>query len=575
MASLGSLVIELAANTAKLQSDMGKAVGIVERGANGMKNAMGRLGAIATGGLIAKLGLDAIEFGDNLNKAAIKAGVSGKAISELAYAAKQSDVDLSSLSTALRKMQIAMSEAGNGSKQPIQALAALGLTLTNLKALSPDQQFELLADRISRLKDPADRARAATELFGKAGADLLPMFEQGAAGIRSAREEAQRLGQSFGDETLKRLADADDSIKRLKSSFSAFALTATAELAPALSKTLDNITAIATGDKILRLRADIDFLQRMSERGGGYLAWTKELGYGWQSAADAAERMKGLQLELDRITAPKRRPGGRERPASSPGFATGADLEIDAVSVTAKHIDKTKLLAETNDYLFAKYIDGVRASIAMEQEWASITAVDTRAGISDAEDAWDALQSKSDDAVEQTFTKLAQMTVYAEQAARNMQDALAQFLFDPFHDGLDGMLRGFIDTIRKMVAETAAAKIFGSKKSGGLGLGDAIGSFTKSLFGFANGGSILPGGSGGIDSQVVAFRKSPSEQVDIYTPGQRGGGGTVVHMHNDFRGATVDAIKYFQQMVPSIVQAAIDGSRRAVKDDFSRGAMRR
>ncbi|AWC25450.1 phage tail tape measure protein, TP901 family, core region [Aminobacter sp. MSH1] len=41
------------------------------------------------------------------------------------------------------------------------------------------------------------------------------------------------------------------------------------------------------------------------------------------------------------------------------------------------------------------------------------------------------------------------------------------------------------------------------------------------LPGFARGGSILPGGAGGIDSQVVAFRKSPNERVDITKPGQR------------------------------------------------------
>ena len=80
-------------------------------------------------------------------------------------------------------MQVTLSEAGSGSKSANETLSALGLTFKELQALEPDKQFEVLADRISGLKDPADRTRAAVELFGRAGADLLPLFEQGAAGI--------------------------------------------------------------------------------------------------------------------------------------------------------------------------------------------------------------------------------------------------------------------------------------------------------------------------------------------------------------------------------------------------------
>ena len=51
------------------------------------------------------------------------------------------------------------------------------------------------------------------------------------------------------------------------------------------------------------------------------------------------------------------------------------------------------------------------------------------------------------------------MSVFAEEAARNMQDALAEFLFDPFEDGIEGMLKGFADTLRKMAAEIVAANL--------------------------------------------------------------------------------------------------------------------
>src|SRR5690606_39266497 len=77
-----------------------------------------------------------------------------------------------------------------------------------------------------------------------------------------------------------------------------------------------------------------------------------------------------------------------------------------------------------------------------------------------------------------------EMTVFAEQAARNMQTAFANFLFDPFSDGLQGMLKGFSDVIRRMVAEVAAAKIFGA-----MGGAEGVGRFISGLIpGFASGG---------------------------------------------------------------------------------------
>lgn len=164
-----------------------------------------------------------------------------------------------------------------------------------------------------------------------------------------------------------------------------------------------------------------------------------------------------------------------------------------------------------------------------------------------------------------------EMSVYADQAARNMQDAFADFLFDPFDKGLKGMLKGFIDVVRRMIAEQAAAKIFGSKSSGGFGLGDALSTGVKSLLGFANGGSFNVGGSGGTDSQVVAFRATPGERVSVQTPGQVGMGGLTVApvYHIDARGASMDVMK----TLPVALRQTSDMTVERVRDLIRRGKL--
>lgn len=52
------------------------------------------------------------------------------------------------------------------------------------------------------------------------------------------------------------------------------------------------------------------------------------------------------------------------------------------------------------------------------------------------------------------------MSEHAKQAARNMQSHFANFLFDPFADGSKNMAQAFSETLRRMMAEAAASKIF-------------------------------------------------------------------------------------------------------------------
>jgi len=138
--------------------------------------------------------------------------------------------------------------------------------------------------------------------------------------------------------------------------------------------------------------------------------------------------------------------------------------------------------------------------------------------------------------VGQTATKIEDLSEFALQAARNMQSAFADFLFDPFDEGIKGMLRGFVDIIRRMIAEALAARLleslFGNQnavnKSGkevaGSGFAKAIGG----LFGFRDGGGFTVGGSGGPDSKLAAFRVSPGERVSITKPNQSAGGAITI-----------------------------------------------
>lgn len=103
-----------------------------------------------------------------------------------------------------------------------------------------------------------------------------------------------------------------------------------------------------------------------------------------------------------------------------------------------------------------------------------------------------------DEAMDNIKEKFDEMGEFAKQAARNMQDAFADFLFDPFSQGLDKALYKFVQTIQRMAAEAVAANIlkalFGDMGKTGQ-VGGLVGSFITS-FGFHEGGLVgEPGGA--------------------------------------------------------------------------------
>jgi tape measure domain-containing protein len=93
------------------------------------------------------------------------------------------------------------------------------------------------------------------------------------------------------------------------------------------------------------------------------------------------------------------------------------------------------------------------------------------------------------------------MEAMARRGAENIQDSLADFLFDPFDRGLKGMVQGFADTLRRMAAEATAQQLMGSIMNLGM---SALGGMNFGLPGMnipiaAGPGIPIPGkASGGL-----------------------------------------------------------------------------
>jgi hypothetical protein len=155
------------------------------------------------------------DAGSDLVDMSQRTGASVEALSELGYAAEQSGSDLTTLEGGLRKMQKAVVAAAEGSDSAQQTFRQLGLSASDLAHLSPDQQFELIADRLAKIQNPAQKAALAMEIFGKTGTSLLPLMANGAAGILDLRPQAQALGLVMSTEDAQAAEAFGDTLDTL------------------------------------------------------------------------------------------------------------------------------------------------------------------------------------------------------------------------------------------------------------------------------------------------------------------------------------------------------------------------
>jgi len=245
----GGAFVEIGATLKGLQRDLAKAGKMISdwgKSVASVGKKIAAAGAAGFGGLLgaAKIFSDA---GDALDKMSKRTGISAEALSALGYAAGLSGTDLETVEGTIRKMQKSLVEAASGSASAQEALAELGLSASELAALKPEEQFEAIGDRLSRISDPTKRAALAMEIFGKSGTSLLPMFEKGAAGLRDMMEEGRALGQVMTGEQAAAAAELNDNLGRLQGGLLGVVKTIGAGVAPVINQMTPAILGLVRG----------------------------------------------------------------------------------------------------------------------------------------------------------------------------------------------------------------------------------------------------------------------------------------------------------------------------------------
>ena len=207
-------------------------------GFNSLKGAVAGFGsAIAGSAVIAGLTAvvrKSIDAGDELFNLQAKTGVAANALIGIGNAAKLADVDMGTLGKGLNKLNLNLVKAAEGNQDLARQFAALGVQVKGAdgKVVASDKALKQIADRFADMPDGAQKAAAAVALFGKSGADLIPLLNEGAGSM-------EKFTYKVSEDFAARSDLFNDTITELGIKSQGFGMELTDALLPALQSILE------------------------------------------------------------------------------------------------------------------------------------------------------------------------------------------------------------------------------------------------------------------------------------------------------------------------------------------------
>lgn len=264
MATLGSLVVSLSANTAQFTGAMDKAAYQSAKRMEDMKRQAAMAGAAIGGALVAgaaglAVAVTAVaDRADAMGKEAQKVGEGVAEFSRLTHAAEESGSSMEGLSTGLKKLNQNMAEVALTGKGPAaDAFVALRISVQNADGTlkSGSAVMSEVAERFVTMQDGAQKTAFAMDIFGKAGADLIPMLNSGADGLAAMKQEADALGIVISENTYRAAEAFNDNLSRMQKIQSGIVTQITAEMLPTMLMLSDEFVEVSKNSGLVSAAA--------------------------------------------------------------------------------------------------------------------------------------------------------------------------------------------------------------------------------------------------------------------------------------------------------------------------------
>jgi len=326
-AVVGALRVVLGADTADL-----------DKGLKSSQNKLAVFGDVAKASMAvvaASVGAAAIAIGvsiktaidnaDKVNKLSQSTGTTTEEFTKLRYAAELADVSQESLSKSLVKLSKAMIDTAGGATGPAsEAFKALGINVKNTDGTlkSSNDVLGEVANKFQGYTDGAAKTAIAVALFGKAGAEMIPLLNAGKQGLADSADEAEKFGLVLDKKTTMAAEAFNDNLTRMNKIKEGLILTITAKMLPAfeqfsetllearqnsalMSQAADGLVTVIKGVVSIATQAIVAF-QRLAAETGAFAAAYKEAGggiaglsAGWTAMNAEGKKSEAIMADLN------------------------------------------------------------------------------------------------------------------------------------------------------------------------------------------------------------------------------------------------------------------------------------
>ncbi len=559
MANISTLTISLVADTAKFSNGLKKARGNSAKFSKAIGGAF-KLAAAGAAALVAGLGaliVKSLALVDQQRKTARTLGTTQAVFAGLSLAAGIAGVSTESFTKALKRSSKAIVDANDGLQTQARAFERLGLDTKKLINLPVEKQFGAITTALGKVENATLKVAIASDIFGAKNADLINILELGEEGLDNFIKKAKELGVALTEDQTAAIEGANDAVLIFKTSLTGLGNQLAARFAPLITagaEALTNFTKAIT-DAVPQMAAfitnlfgirrelaqltledvaaELVVITRENEKAQDALALFEEQISGFSDTAIIdAKALGGFDKLNEKVAETEKRFNelirrrrelkkvlAEDTKTGSGGAAESDGIDfIDIKAIQALRMEVTPELEAFRARVKLATADAARIFAATRTPIQNFIIEMGKARealkIGDlAQKDFDLFREQLLDTLigsEEDFDEFSKnIESFADQAARNMQDAFADFFFDPFDDGLRGLVQGFADALKRMVANLIASDIlsFLNPQGGGGFFG-----FAKSLFGRQIGGPVGRG-----QSVIVGERGR-----EVFTPGASG-----------------------------------------------------
>lgn len=469
--AVATLSIDLEARLARLEQDLGKASRLVEREAKKMdrafvaagdslKSLFGTLAAGASVSFLVQLARSTIDGIDKLNDLSDATGASVENISALEDVAARTGTTIDTVSAALVRFNKELGDSKAGSETAL-ILERLGLSAAALKKIDPAEALRQTAVALAKFADDGDKARIVQSLFGKSVAEVGPYLKDLATQAKlvgTVTTEQAKEAEKFNQELFKLQKNALDLARDLSGPLVS-AVNQTIEAFRAGQREGKGFFATLRDEQLKLLGADVGNIGKEVANLQAQLA-IEPKGTGLYASLE-----KQLAEKQKLLAASQGGAGASFRPSQNYGEAYAPGIGgIPDPAAAKKRLDDylamVKLMADGEEQA-AK--DTTEAWQAWEQQQLKDHKESTEAWALQWKQVFDEIDAEQERAIEAGAAlldkKVEEVSEFAREAGRNIQDALGDTLLQTLDGKFDSILGLWGSMLKRMVAQAAAAQL--------------------------------------------------------------------------------------------------------------------